>query len=164
MKNKYNYHLGRLQCIQKLLSGMQYAFNEHTETEVWKNIQDSFYAINRAINEAECLSKKQDKEMILFSLMSANEKCKRYHIQNCHECNRMECCDNINPLVKRIKELEKAVTIKDPNWKNVTKAKKVIEKYKNSICARFNVSCILDEVDGISCHDNCKQYAAKDEK
>ena len=32
--------------------------------------------------------------------------CKRHMLQICHMCEREECCDNTNPLVKKIKMLE----------------------------------------------------------
>lgn len=38
------------------------------------------------------------------------------------------------------------------------------KKSKAVICARYDVSCLLDNVDGVSCHLNCKQYAPRKRK
>ena len=40
--------------------------------------------------------------------MKPSEVCAVYSVQNCHVCDRIECGDNENPLVKKIKESEEA--------------------------------------------------------
>ena len=43
---------------------------------------------------------------------SISDICRRTGCQICHLCERVDCCDNDNPLVRRIKELEEKLKIK----------------------------------------------------
>ena len=45
-------------------------------------------------------------ELVKALFASVQDTCKTGY-QQCRICDSMECCDNRNPLVKRIKELEK---------------------------------------------------------
>jgi hypothetical protein len=47
----------------------------------------------------------------LFDVLSnpISVTCKKTRMQICHLCEKTECCDNQNPLVDRIKNLEKEV-------------------------------------------------------
>jgi len=38
--------------------------------------------------------------------MTVKEQCFLEHVQNCHICDDMDCCDNINPVVAKYKQLE----------------------------------------------------------
>lgn len=42
-----------------------------------------------------------------------------------------------------------------------TRVKPPEKPRKKTICARFDNSCPLDNVDGITCHRNCKQYGPR---
>ena len=38
--------------------------------------------------------------------MSPSAICSKFHIQNCHMCEREDCSDNTNPVLRRMKKLE----------------------------------------------------------
>ena len=40
---------------------------------------------------------------------SISEICRTTFTQACHLCEREDCCDNTNPLIKRIKEFENMI-------------------------------------------------------
>ena len=46
---------------------------------------------------------------ILLSGAKISEICRRTCLQACNLCEREDCCDNTNPLIKRIKELENMI-------------------------------------------------------
>ncbi len=39
--------------------------------------------------------------------------CKAHHVQACHLCERIECCDNENPLVREILTLKRKLAEAD---------------------------------------------------
>jgi len=46
------------------------------------------------------------RELFLFLSEGVSSYCRKYHLQACHMCDRIECCDNTNPLKDRIAKLE----------------------------------------------------------
>lgn len=42
-------------------------------------------------------------------LMSVSARCTKYHIQDCLNCNDVECGDNMNPLKSKIQSLREAL-------------------------------------------------------
>ena len=53
-----------------------------------------------------------DQQRAFFNL-TVRDKCKFYSIQDCGNCSREECGDNTNPLILRIRELEKTLQEKE---------------------------------------------------
>jgi hypothetical protein len=51
---------------------------------------------------------------VLFT--STSGICSRLHIQNCHVCEREDCCDNTNPQIARLKAAEAVVEAADGLW------------------------------------------------
>ena len=51
---------------------------------------ESIHEINRRLKNAEEFSK--------VAWMTPKEKCRKYQIQCCRECEDIGCCDNTNPL------------------------------------------------------------------
>ena len=48
--------------------------------------------------------KEENKELKADLLLSVQEKCEKYHIQDCMYCLKVSCCDNMNPLLKKSQE------------------------------------------------------------
>jgi hypothetical protein len=47
-----------------------------------------------------------DSQFLFLLNNGVSALCRRDQVQICHMCDRVECGDNTNPIVKRIKELE----------------------------------------------------------
>lgn len=74
------------------------AFEFFANATVLENIQsgDSLEAI-RAENEK---LKNENEELKAALLLSVEEKCAKYHIQDCLNCLNKDCGDNLNPLLR----------------------------------------------------------------
>ena len=57
--------------------------------------------------------KKTSQREEFFRILSdpISTTCRRTHMQICHLCEREDCCDNTNPLVVKIKKLEKEIEL-----------------------------------------------------
>ena len=44
-----------------------------------------------------------------MQLMTVEQKCAKYHVQDCANCNNTACGDNMNPVVKQVAELKAAI-------------------------------------------------------
>ena len=42
--------------------------------------------------------------MLQSTTLSPSQVCEKYHLQNCHACERADCCDNVTPSIKRLKK------------------------------------------------------------
>jgi len=51
-----------------------------------------------------------DKTLQEFLSLGVKGYCQKHHLQCCDMCDDIKCCDNTNPLVKRIKFLESVMT------------------------------------------------------
>jgi hypothetical protein len=60
-----------------------------------------------------------NEEMYNFLLTPISQTCRTTGFQCCQLCERIECCDNTNPLVDEIKKLRKEVTEKDRQIKDL---------------------------------------------
>jgi len=65
--------------------------------------------LQQKLTEKDEQLRKKNNQLKAQQSLSPSEICSRYHLQNCHVCNRMDCCDNTSPARERIGELEKLI-------------------------------------------------------
>jgi hypothetical protein len=49
-----------------------------------------------------------------WAVLSPSALCQEAHVQNCHHCDRTDCCDNTNPLLARVAFMEGLLTEPGP--------------------------------------------------
>lgn len=64
-----------------------------------------------------------------FWMLPPKVKCRRYQVQCCHECDDMKCGDNQNPLVLKIREMEKKAGGHEKTLEYLSWALKIIDTY-----------------------------------
>ena len=47
--------------------------------------------------------------MLQSTTLSPSQVCEKYHLQNCHACERADCCDNVTPSIEKLKAANKCL-------------------------------------------------------
>lgn len=83
-----------IQYLKKLRESSKKAIMEIGESGCPLAIADKTLKAENEKLKAECA------ELKAALLLSVEEKCAKYHIQDCYNCLNRNCGDNINPLIK----------------------------------------------------------------
>lgn len=102
---------GKVVCVALDLKTMAQKVNVFIEKPCKPFELDEIVEIE-GVKDNEPGTGKTYEQLRIACMMTQSEKCKRYNLQMCHDCSRVECGDNRNPIVEeliKLREMSKKV-------------------------------------------------------